>query len=419
MNAPLNALAARGLNNVPSAHRLKHVLVASLTCLFCILLNWQPPSAIAHGTDQSYLYFQIGESTITARLELPIKNLNQVLDLGFEPDKRIGADKVDPLIDQIRAYADGKTQVDCAPQSCELIPTDHGYLNTHQSQFLLLNYELTGFDTLPESLQVTHDSLMVEQPDNINMVLIDQNWRTGTFAEESNIIFVLEEPGQMRSLDLTQGGLIQGFVGVVKLAMNHILEGTDHILFLFAMLLPSVLRRPDGSKWQPVGTFSAAFWSMVKMATAFTVGHIITISLSSIGIVSLPGRLVESVIAASIGLVALEIFFPIFRQRLWIVLFVFGLFHGFGFAEILGERGVTSQNALLSLFGFNLGIEIGQLIIIALVFPVLYLLRRQWFYAGWMLRISGLFLAAVSLYWFIERAFAINLQVLSKLPGFG
>ena len=127
----------------------------------------------------------------------------------------------------------------------------------------------------------------------------------------------------------------------------------------------------------------------------------------------------ESVIAASIGLVALEIFFPIFRQRLWIVLFVFGLFHGFGFAEILGERGVTSQNALLSLFGFNLGIEIGQLIIIALVFPVLYLLRRQWFYSGWMLRISGLFLAAVSLYWFVERAFAINLQVLSKLPGFG
>ncbi|NEQ52238.1 MAG: HupE/UreJ family protein, partial [Leptolyngbya sp. SIO3F4] len=123
------------------------------------------------------------------------------------------------------------------------------------------------------------------------------------------------------------------------------------------------------------------------------------------------------IIAASIGLAALDIFYPIFRGRSWLIIFLFGLFHGFGFADVLAELGVTSQHAILSLFGFNLGVELGQLAIIAVVFPVLYLLRKQRFYPSFVIKVGALGLGAMSLYWFIERAFNINIRFLPVLQS--
>ncbi|MEL6137150.1 MAG: HupE/UreJ family protein, partial [Cyanobacteria bacterium J06628_6] len=117
------------------------------------------------------------------------------------------------------------------------------------------------------------------------------------------------------------------------------------------------------------------------------------------------------------GLAAVDIFIPIFKGRSWLIIFLFGLFHGFGFADVLAELGVTSQYALLSLFGFNLGVEIGQLAIIAVIFPLLYLVRKQFFYPRFVLQMGGFSLGAMSLYWFVERAFDVNLQVLPVIQG--
>ena len=125
----------------------------------------------------------------------------------------------------------------------------------------------------------------------------------------------------------------------------------------------------------------------------------------------------ESIIAASIGLAAVDIFYPIFKRRIWLVIFLFGLFHGFGFASVLGDLGVTSQHALLSLFAFNVGVEIGQLAIIAVVFPLLYLIRSQLFYSKVVLKAGGLLLGAMSLYWLIERIFDVNIRVLPMVQG--
>ncbi|NEQ54641.1 MAG: HupE/UreJ family protein, partial [Leptolyngbya sp. SIO3F4] len=293
------------------------------------------PSAVAHKLGQSYIYLQIKEDSIAARVEMPIKELNDVLELDFPTDKKVGKDDVEPHLENIRTYVDDNLTLDCAPEACALEFQDYEFLNTTFAQFLLLKYDLKGFRELPTSIDVVYDVILEQLPQHTNMLLIEENWRTGTFQNESSPLMIFKQPGKSQTLDLTKGGLWQGFSAIVYLGILHIVEGIDHVLFLIALLLPSVLRRQEDSMWQPVGKFSTAFIYIIKIATAFTIAHSITLCLATLQIIQVPSRIVESIIAASIGLAALDIFYPIFRGRSWLIIFLFGLFHGFGFADVL------------------------------------------------------------------------------------
>jgi hypothetical protein len=134
--------------------------------------------------------------------------------------------------------------------------------------------------------------------------------------------------------------------------------------------------------------------------------------LAAFQIISLPSRLIESIIAISIALAAIHNIYPIVSRREWLIAFVFGLFHGFGFASILAEKGLAGNYLGLSVFGFNLGVEIGQVAIIVLVFPILYMLRKTSLYPK--IRVFGsICLILVSLYWFFERALDVDFRVLT------
>ena len=155
---------------------------------------------------------------------------------------------------------------------------------------------------------------------------------------------------------------------------------------------------------------SVPIWNVIKIVTCFTIAHTITLSLAALGIITLPSRLIESVIAISIALAAFHNIRPLVNGKEWIIAFVFGLFHGFGFASVLAEKGIGGDYLVLSLFGFNLGVEIGQLAIIMLIFPVLFLLRKTSFYRI-ILIVGSAFLIFMSLYWFTERIFDIELPL--------
>jgi hypothetical protein len=161
----------------------------------------------------------------------------------------------------------------------------------------------------------------------------------------------------------------------------HIWIGFDHILFLLTLLLPAVLRRSAGA-WRPVERFRGAFWSVARVVTAFTLAHSITLGLAASGIVALPGPLVESVIAASVVVAAVNNVRPVITRRLWAVSFAFGLVHGFGFAGALTELGLGGANLAPALAGFNLGVEAGQLAIVAVFLPLAFLVRSTNIYPG-------------------------------------
>ena len=174
----------------------------------------------------------------------------------------------------------------------------------------------------------------------------------------------------------------------VFLGVEHILTGWDHLLFLLGLLL-------RGGGWL----------ALAKIITAFTLAHSVTLALAVLDIVVLPDRLVEAVIALSIAFVAAENLFlrPVVARR-WLVSFCFGLVHGFGFSSALRALGLPSHGLLLSLFGFNAGVEIGQALVVAVALPALVLVRNtRW--ERRMIWSSSLAILLVGVVLFVERAF--------------
>jgi HupE / UreJ protein len=173
----------------------------------------------------------------------------------------------------------------------------------------------------------------------------------------------------------------------VRLGVEHILTGWDHLLFLLVLLL-------RGGGWL----------SLVKIITAFTVAHSVTLALAVLEVVAMPDRLVEAVIALSIAAVAAENLFlrPVVSRR-WLVSFAFGLVHGFGFSSVLRDIGLPAQGLVLSLLGFNVGVELGQALVVALALPALALLRST----RWEVRVTrsaSLATLLVGAVLFVERA---------------
>jgi len=168
------------------------------------------------------------------------------------------------------------------------------------------------------------------------------------------------------------------------------------------------LIRAEG-RWQAAGDFSSVCWDVLGIITAFTVAHSLTLSLAALDIVQLPSRLVESTIAASVVLAGLGNLYPMMMSRRWVIAFGFGLIHGFGFAAVLADLGLPQDSLLLSLISFNVGVELGQLAIVAAFLPLAYLIRRSWSYPRLVLTGGSLAVVAIALVWFTERAFDLQL----------
>ena len=206
------------------------------------------------------------------------------------------------------------------------------------------------------------------------------------------------------------GGPLAQFAAYVHEGVWHIWLGFDHILFLVSLLLPAVLVRRDGG-WKAAASFQDAFWDVARIVTAFTLAHSITLTLAALGIVSLPSRWVESAIALSVVLAALNNIFPVVARGRWVAAFTFGLLHGFGFAGALADLGLPAGSLALSLAGFNIGVELGQLAIVTMFLPLAFALRSTWAYRRVVLAGGSAAIVAIAGVWLVERAFDLPLFV--------
>jgi hypothetical protein len=200
-----------------------------------------------------------------------------------------------------------------------------------------------------------------------------------------------------------------GLTGAYRLGVRHIAEGTDHLLFLLALLLPAPLLA-CGRRWCQGATVRGSLVQILRIVTAFTLGHSLTLALAAFGLVSLPSRPVEVLIAVSILISALHALRPLFPGREPLVAGFFGLIHGLAFATALSDLGLDQGYRLVSILGFNLGIEAMQLAAVAVTLPSLLLMSRTPAYT--LLRIGGaLFAALASLGWIVERLLNVQTPV--------
>jgi hypothetical protein len=202
-----------------------------------------------------------------------------------------------------------------------------------------------------------------------------------------SIEFAFVEDKRSASVELS-GATGTGWLSFIEMGAEHILSGPDHLLFLLALL-----------------AFARGVWPIVKIVTGFTIAHSITLSLAALGLVEVPSRVVEPLIAATIVWVALEnLVFPNGAHWRWLIAAVFGLVHGLGFASALTELGLPRDAMVRALIGFNVGVELGQLAFVAVVMPVVVWLAKPGRFAALPQALSVV-VALAGGFWLVERLF--------------
>lgn len=391
---------------------MTRILKASILTLIICLAQ----IVSAHAPDQSYLYLRIYGDHVGGRVEMTAKDMNRALGLNL-PD-RMTMEMVQPHLATIQAYIKARTNFTNSDGSEQygVNFTETTVLNLEEMEdFVRFNFDMTNMSKVPDELDIKYDLVFDKVPDHKGVCLIEYNWKAGNVDDSAQITNIFTPNDNQQKLNLASDSIWKGFWALVKLGMYHIWIGLDHILFILALILPSVVYRmkdetaPDGKfKWMPEPKFKPAFLYIIKIVTFFTVAHSITLALASLQIVELSSRVVESIIAISIALAALHNIIPIFRHKEWLIAFIFGLFHGFGFASVLGDKGLGGDFMVLSLLGFNVGVELGQLAIIAAIFPILFAIRKTGAFK-YILKYGSMLLILISIYWFVERAFEVDL----------
>ena len=203
-------------------------------------------------------------------------------------------------------------------------------------------------------------------------------------------------PGALAS---TLSNTLSGFV---RAGIGHILSGIDHLLFLVALMLPAVVTRRDGA-WTARDDRRAALLQVVWIATAFTLAHSLTLAVATLGWLRVAPAVIEPLVALTVLAAALNNLKPVVTHRLAAVAFVFGLIHGFAFAEVLAPLELPRADLARALLGFNLGVEAGQMLVVAASFALLAWAARWRGYGRWVLRNGSVAVALLAVLWIVER----------------
>jgi len=384
----------------PAVHAGWHAAARCLAAgLFALLAATSLP-AVAHSTSEAYLTLgtKAGSAAVTGRLDIALRDLDEALSLDRDGNGEITWGELREARAGVAAYAVSRISVGADGQPCastagELQVVEHG-----SGTYAVL---ALGFECAAPMRELKLDYRLFGDANPMHRGLL--KLESGATTRSAVLDPAAPEPQRFVLAEASNWTTLLTYIGQ---GVWHIWIGIDHILFLVALLLPTVLWREAG-RWVAAGRFGAVFWDVLKVVTGFTLAHSITLTLATLGWVTLPSRPVESVIAASVALAAANNLWPVIGGRRWLVAFAFGLVHGFGFAGALAELGLPQGALAWSLLGFNLGVELGQLAIVAVFLPVAFALRGTRFYRHAVLIGGSVLIVGVALLWFAERAFGI------------
>jgi hypothetical protein len=362
-------------------------------CVACVF------PAQAHKASDSYLSLTVQGEKIDGQWDIALRDLEMAVGLDANDDAAITWDEVRARHEAIAAYALARLKLSSDGVDCPMRVTEH-LIDSHTDGAYAVLRLRASCPAPVETLSVDYNLLFDVDPQHKGLLKLTHG------ASTSTAIFAPDARSQ--ALQVAAPARWRQFADYVKHGVWHIWIGFDHILFLVSLLLPAVLIRRDG-QWQGRETLRASAIDVLKIVTAFTLAHSLTLSLAALGALSLPSRLVESLIAASVILAALNNLWPLVHRWRALVAFGFGLIHGFGFASVLADLGLAQGALVLSLVGFNVGVELGQLAIVAVFLPLAYLLRRGVFYRRVVVTGGSALIALLALVWLAERAFDLKL----------
>jgi hypothetical protein len=358
---------------------------------FLLALLLVSGAAHAHKPSDSYLALAAEGKELRGQWDIALRDLEYAIGLDADGDGAITWGELRKKQSEVAAYAFARFTVrDCKIKPGPLLVDEHT-----DGAYAVLQFTADCGEALPRRLELEYSLFADLDPTHRGLL-------RAQFGEQT-VTGVLGPDQPRLSLDPEGRTRLAQFFDYAREGVWHIWIGFDHVLFLLSLLLPAVLSAPR---------FAPAFLEVFKVVTAFTVAHSITLALAALSVVSLPSRLVESAIAASVVLAALNNLFPVVQRGRWLVAFTFGLIHGFGFASVLTELGLPKESLLLALVGFNLGVEAGQLCIVAAFLPIAYALRDSWVYRRVVVVGGSALIVVIASLWMIERVFDLQLGLI-------
>lgn len=399
------------------AMRRERSLACWSACLLALVAGLGLATAAqAHNLDTSYARFRILPTAIEARLTYDLYSLVKLVPtLDANQDRQLTNDELQAAVPAIRAYLakhilfeiDGERTSFGAEQPVAFPPGVGDAIpeQDYHAATSLVNFDFVHLLAHPASDVWVQFELFAELGDRHTVLAkIEHN------GQEYEVLFRRWEPdylydtgyqppklgtaGSDASSTSTEPATSQAPQGhpavwrqiasFFKLGVEHIFLGYDHILFLLSLLVVSRFRE------------------LVKIVTSFTVAHTITLILATLDVIELPSKWVESAIAATIVYVAVENFWVRDTAHRWRLTFAFGLIHGFGFAGVLQELGLPTQGLVRSLIAFNLGVEVGQLVIVSVLFLPMAAMA-QWRFGRQAQLVLSALIALCGLGWLIDR----------------
>jgi hypothetical protein len=326
--------------------------------------------AQAHKPSDSYLTLTVSDKTIAGRWDIALRDLDNPLILDADGDGALTWGEVRVREADIKSYAFTRIKFTGDGRPCAIRPADMLIDHHSDGAYAVLEFEV-ACPARPTRLGIDYRLFADVDTLHKGLVHVVSNGAIAT------AILGLSHPAEI--LDIRGKGLARTFIDFVGEGMWHIWRGFDHALFLLSLLLPAACVL-HGKRWLPADSPGAVAIDVLKLVTAFTAAHAITLSLATLHVVALPSRWVEVAIAATILLSALNNIVPLVRRRRWLVAFSFGLIHGFGFASVLTDMALPTSLLAAALAGFNVGVELGQISLVLLLLPILYIYRSSlWF----------------------------------------
>ncbi|NIV95372.1 hypothetical protein GWN42_21910 [candidate division KSB1 bacterium] len=354
-----------------------------LIILFMYLMAHSVP-AHAHNINTSYLSVEITENVLTCEYRIDQTDLQKIFYLDENGDGTVTREELFVNLDNLYDYVEEEIEIIVGGEILELDKAEGNVFEDQAGNVFVDFMFRERVERQPWKVAVglaVFDDFGPKHKCLTKVIRGDEVQQT---------ILTIDQPLQAISFTGQGTTLLSQIAQFVWLGMEHIFIGYDHILFLIALIV-----------------IGGSFVNLVKIVSSFTVAHSITLILAALQVVVIPSKVVESVIALSIVYIAVENFVVKDGDQRWLITFIFGLMHGFGFAGVLTELGLPTKGLLASLFSFNIGVELGQIAIVSVIYPVVFVLSRTKWRDQMVYGLSSLILI-FGLAWFLERAFELD-----------
>jgi hypothetical protein len=383
----------------------------ALALLLCLL----PNSAWAHKESDAYLSLRIDPAhphVLLGQFDVALRDLDFAIGIDSNHDGAITWGEVKAHREAIERYVVPQLTIRGDGLTCPVTPTAQR-IDTHSDgAYDVILFRALCDKDVPNRLSIDYRLFQQIDPYHRGIISVYAHGQT------SGAVLGPENPSV--TLDIHRPDRWLQFKSFVVDGIWHIWTGPDHLLFILSLLLPSVLicrQRPqsllDAGRWQPATRFWPAALELIKVISGFTVSHSVTLSLSVLGIIDLPSRLVESGIALSVIVAAFNNLYPLVTRRVWLVAFAFGFIHGLGFASALAGLKLPPAAMAVSLGGFNVGVELGQESVVLPLIMLAFALRKTRLYEFGVMRLGSWAIVAVAGVWLFQRMFDV------LVPGLG